>query len=216
MRYITDTYTVSYNDKIIGYYWIFDDGKVSFRSALERPFDLEEELKKLHLDKSIEDVESIKVLDEMIDDGNRVKGRRRIIYQNGLLRMERRPDKVIDRYSIYRRNAGIEDADHSSSSFEIPHYEGTRKVEGMSEWVSWYAFNRMDDDTYEAELDEAWYGGGGHNDGGTIHSEIPEEWFDLSYDEFLDKIIELSDAAKFGFTVEMLKEKQGLRKFFGY
>ena len=86
----------------------------------------------------------------------------------------------------------------------------------MREWCSWYAFNKMDDGTYEAELDEAWWWGGGHNDGGTIRREIPEEWFELPYEEFLDNVVGLAAAWHYGFTVEILLEREGLREFFGY
>jgi hypothetical protein len=56
----------------------------------------------------------------------------------------------------------------------------------------------------------------GHNDGGTIHTEIPEDWFTLPYDEFLERAITLSAAAHYGFTVDELKKKKGLKEFFGY
>ena len=51
--------------------------------------------------------------------------------------------------------------------------------------VSWYCFNKRNDGTYEAELDESWIEGS-HYGGGTIDKEIPAEWFDLTYDEFLE------------------------------
>ena len=86
----------------------------------------------------------------------------------------------------------------------------------MREWCSWYAFNKMDDGTYEAELDEAWWWGGGHNDGGTIRREIPEEWFELPYEEFLDNVVGLAAGWHYGFTAEILLERKGLREFFGY
>ena len=47
----------------------------------------------------------------------------------------------------------------------------------MNEWAQHYCFVKMDDGTYQAELDEAWWWGGGHNDGGTIRTPVPEEWF---------------------------------------
>jgi hypothetical protein len=60
-----------------------------------------------------------------------------------------------------------------------------------------------------------WWGGG-HNEGGTIHTDIPEEWFELSYDEFLENVVTLSAASHYGFTPDELKEKQGLKEFFGF
>ena len=54
------------------------------------------------------------------------------------------------------------------------------------------------------------------DDGGTIHTEIPEEWFDLSYEEFLGNVVYLAAAAHYGFTAEILLGREGLREFFGF
>ena len=67
----------------------------------------------------------------------------------------------------------------------------------------------------EAELDEAW-DEGSHYGGGTINVAIPKEWFDLSYDEFLERVITLASAKHYGFTPDDLKEKKGLKEFFGF
>ena len=90
-----------------------------------------------------------------------------------------------------------------------------KKGERLQKWVSWYCFNRKEDGTYEAELDEAW-NEGSHNGGGTIIHAIPQEWFSLSYDEFLNHVITLASASQYGFTSEDLKEKKGLKEFFGF
>ena len=103
---------------------------------------------------------------------------------------------------------------HKKEKFMIYH-KTTKKGERLQMWVSWYCFNRKEDGTYEAELDEAWYEGS-HNGGGTIIAAIPQEWFGLTYDEFLSHVITLASATKYGFTVETLKEKNGLKDFFGY
>ena len=85
-----------------------------------------------------------------------------------------------------------------------------------------YCFNKKVDDgedqssgTYEAELDEAW-DEGSHYGGGTIDVDIPKEWFALSYDDFLERVITLAAAKHYGFTVDDLKEKRGLKEFFGF
>ena len=52
--------------------------------------------------------------------------------------------------------------------------------------------------------------------GGTIRVEIPEEWHELPYEEFLGQVIRLAAAAHYGFTVEYLLSKDGLKEFFGY
>ena len=52
--------------------------------------------------------------------------------------------------------------------------------------------------------------------GGTIDVDIPKEWFSLSYDEFLERVITLASAAHYGFTIDDLKEKEGLKEFFGF
>ena len=45
---------------------------------------------------------------------------------------------------------------------------------------------------------------------------IPEEWFDMPYDEFLKNLVTLAAAAHYGFTPGELKRKKGLKKFFGF
>ena len=45
---------------------------------------------------------------------------------------------------------------------------------------------------------------------------IPKEWFDLPYDEFLERVITLAAAKHYGFTPDDLKEKKGLKEFFGF
>ena len=52
--------------------------------------------------------------------------------------------------------------------------------------------------------------------GGTINKEIPEEWFELPYEEFLENVVSLAAAAHYGFTADMLMKKDGLKEFFGY
>ena len=101
-----------------------------------------------------------------------------------------------EKFMIFRRNAKMS-------------CEDTKKC------VTWYCFNKRSDGTYEAELDESWTEGS-HYGGGTIDRDIPGDWFDLSYDEFLERVITLASASKYGFTVDDLKEKKGLKEFFGF
>ena len=46
--------------------------------------------------------------------------------------------------------------------------------------------------------------------------DIPKEWFALSYDEFLERVITLAAAKHYGFTADDLKERKGLKQFFGF
>ncbi|MBR6400202.1 MAG: hypothetical protein IKS17_03120 [Firmicutes bacterium] len=216
MCYISDIYDVSYKDRTIGRYFIYENGKVSYDTAWGCPWDIKDELAALGLDRERRDISSVPVLAELIKPENRVAGRKRIMYRGGDLLLEREPQETGERYSVYRRAADEGEPDYSPLAHDAPHYEGPHTPEGMREWASWYAFNKMDDGTYTAELDEAWWWGGGHNDGGTIRREIPEEWFELPYDEFLSNVVTLAAAAHYGFTPEMLKEKKGLKSFFGF
>ena len=72
---------------------------------------------------------------------------------------------------IYRRDAKKGEATYSPKTHSAPHFVG-HYVEGMEEWASWYCFNKKEDGTYEAELDEAW-DEGSHYGGGTINVVIP-------------------------------------------
>lgn len=214
--YILETYTVRYNDRIVGYYYVFSDGTVSFAPGWGSPWDMEAELKPLGLIKEQQHVPPIRFFTELICTENRVPGKKRFFYRRGPVLLERKPKQTDARYSVYRRRAEEGEPDYSPLPHDAPHREGPHTPEGMREWASWYAFNKMDDGTYEAELDEAWWWGGGHNDGGTIHTEIPEEWFSLPYGEFLARVVTLSAAAHYGFTPELLLKKEGLREFFGF
>ena len=216
MSMITDQYHVYYKDKTVGYYYVSDDGTIRYYLAYGNPFDMEKELKELELTEELVDVKPLKVFSDLIKDEYRVKGRKKIIYENGPLRIERETRETDESYSVYRRNAEKGEEDYSDLPHDAPHHEGPNTPEGMREWASWYAFNKMDDGTYEAELDEAWWWGGGHNDGGTIRTPIPEEWFELTYDEFLERVVTLSAAAHYGFTPEILKKRKGLKEFFGF
>jgi hypothetical protein len=214
--YVQDDYTVYYNNRIVGYYRVFSDGSVIFDTAWGSPWNIEAELRELGLDRERKNAKPLKFFADLIRDENRVPGRKRVLYCSGPVLLEREPRQTGERYSVYRRRAEKDEPDYSPLPHDAPHCEGPHTPEGMREWASWYAFNKMDDGTYDAELDEAWWWGGGHNDGGTIHNEIPEDWFTLPYEQFLNKVVTLSAAAHYGFTPEMLLEKKGLKEFFGF
>ena len=216
MRWLTNHYEIKLNGQVVGYYDTFSDDSSSYMTAYGSPWDIEEDLKKHGLQKSIESEKPIPLFADVICEKNRVQGRRKKIYESGPLHIERRSEETDERFYVYRRNAEEGDPEYSPLPHDAPHYEGPHTPEGMREWASWYAFTKMDDGTYQAALDEAWWWGGGHNDGGTIHVDIPEEWQDLPYDEFLENVITLAAAKHYGFTVEILKSREGLREFFGY
>ena len=214
--FIIDEYEVIYGDRTVGYYYVFSDGSVSFETAWGSPWDIEKQLKDLKLDKKIEHRKPLKQFSDIICEEYRIPGTRKRIYQKDMIRLERYSRETDERYVVYKRSAEKGDPEYSPLPHDAPHNEGPHTPEGMREWASWYAFVKMDDGTYQAELDEAWCWGGGHNDGGSIRREIPEEWFDLPYDEFLENVVTLAAAAHYGFTAEMLREKEGLKEFFGF
>ena len=216
MAYYKDQYTVKYQGKDIGSYSVLSDHSCRFALAWGSPWDMEDELKKLGLDQEFEGKRSRKPFTDLIKKENRIAGKKQIIYEKGPLRLERHPMETGERFTVYRRAAEKGDPDYSPLPHDAPHNEGPHTPEGMREWASWYAFNKMDDGTYEAELDEAWWWGGGHNDGGTIHRAIPEEWQELPYEQFLENVVTLAAASHYGFTAEMLMKREGLREFFGY
>ena len=216
MSWVKDRFHVLYGDRVVGYYYRYDNGTSEYHTAWGNPWDLGEELHALGLDQECKDAKADALFAAVIDDANRVPGRRRVIFQAGPVTLDRTPEETDERFSVYRRAAKKGDPDYSPLHHDAPHHEGPGTPEDMREWASWYAFTKMDDGTYQAELDEAWWWGGGHNDGGTIRVEIPEEWHELPYEEFLGQVIRLAAAAHYGFTVEYLLSKDGLKEFFGY
>ena len=200
MMEIKDRYLIYFDSKQIGTYYIYVNGEVSFDS-----FELPEGYSKKSL---------MQIVAKMPIDANRVPGTRKQIWKSGPITMERIP-KDIDKFWIYERRAKKGTPTYSEKSHSMPHREGSRIIEGMEEWANWYCFNKKDDGMFEAELDEVW-DGGSHYDGGTIRVEVPEEWLDLPYDEFLEHVITLSAASHYGFTPDDLKKKEGLKAFFGF
>ena len=212
---VTDLYDVRYQGKDIGVYYVFSNASTEFApgyferdtvNAVLGPHGIKGEMKRKG---------PIPFFAQVIRDENRLPGRKRPIYVSGDITLERRPNETGERFLVYSRSANKGSEAYSSEPHDAPHNEGPNTPEGMREWASWYAFEKMDDGTYRAELDEAWWWGGGHNDGGTIRTPIPEEWFSLPWKEFLDKVVDLSSARHYGFDAEHLKDRKGLKEFFG-
>ena len=154
-------------------------------------------------------------MEELMTEENRVAGTRKLIYQHDHIRIVRVP-RDTEHFAVYNKFARKGSRGYSEERFDAPHYEGEKTPEGMKEWVSYYGFVKKDDGTYEAALEENWWWGGGHNDGGTIHAEIPEEYLDLPYDEYLEELLTVAKAGHYGFTAEYLKKCEGLKEFFGF
>ena len=113
MRYVKDRYTVSYKNTAVGYYSVFNDGSAEYNTAWGSPWDMEEELKALKLDKEMSGKKAEKLFSNVICDENRVPGRKRIIYRKDSLVLERRPEETGERFSVDRRNADRKDQDYS-------------------------------------------------------------------------------------------------------
>ena len=206
MSSVTDTYYIYEKEKRIGCFFIYEDGSVSY-SAYGGGGEA--------LAQDIPQTGGIPFFAALLREEHRVPGKRQRIYQDGDVTAKREPLETDEVFSVYRRMAEEGAPDYSPLPHDAPHYEGPHTPEGMREWASWYQFRKMDDGTFRAELDEAW-DGGSHYDGGTIRVEIPEEWMTLPYADFLQNVVKLAAAAHFGFTADMLLQKDGLRAFFGY
>ena len=211
------TYQVSIKEGrktlLIGTYYVEKDGSSSYS-----PYDEKKAAERVSDSRFLSPRSSdgpIDFIASMISKENRVKGRRKEIYNCPPYVVTRVAEYTGDHFMVYRSCAKEGDPDFSTVDHERPHIEFGKDT-GLTEWVTHYCFRKMSDGTYEAELDEAWYWGGGHLDGGTINRPIPEKWFKLPYDEFLDNVLTLAFAGYYLFTVEELKSKPGLKEFFGY
>lgn len=208
-RAMMGEYIIYYNGKIIG--GIYDDRflvKVTPAS------------KKLMLDAQYEipyDGGSKMLLVDDIDDREFLKELFNSMY-NDLPEPKEKKSKVKqitkEKFFVYRREAKKGEADYSPLPHDAPHKEGGKEFDGMRERATRYCFNKIGKE-YEAELDEAWYAGS-RNGGGTMTEKIPKAWFELPYDGFLSNVLTLVGAAHYGFSVEQLNEKKGLKEFFNY
>ena len=216
MRYIKDCYHIEYKGEKAGSYSIFEDGGALLELFITDDERYKEELAALGFTQKNETQEKPRgFFFEMINEKNRVKERRRPIYISGDFRLERVPIKVEKEFLVYKRDAKKGSSAYSPLPHDAPHYEGSKTPDGMREWANFYKFELLDDGTYRAALDEAW-DGGSYYSGGTINTDIPEEAFELSYDEFLAGVVKLAAAEHYGFTAEQLFQKKGLKEFFGY
>lgn len=218
MRWITAKYELTCQGKYAGSYLAFNNGTYSYYvNTWEREIEgFKDLLEKNGLLKDKTTKKPMAFFVEMMNDSNRVKGKKKAMYVNGPFTLTRIPQETGERFMVYRRDARKGEVCYSDKNHSAPHYEGPNTPEGMNEWTTWYAFEKMDDGSFVAALDESWWWGGGHNDGGTIRTEIPEEWHELPYDEFLKNVVTLSSASHHGFTPEELKAKKGLKEFFGF
>lgn len=68
---------------------------------------------------------------------------------------------------------------------------------------------------YEFEFQEGWFAGS-HWDGGTLNTELPQEWFELTWEQFLDNFIEKYPPKSYFITRTELECNLALRKFLGF
>ena len=141
----------------------------------------------------------------------RISGRKGTVYSSGQLTVERCPKTTGCIYSVYRRSARRNAPDYSEFSHEALTHGGSAVSR-----VERYGFIKMDDGTFSVCLEESWYQGGSHNDGGTVSEPIPEEWFNLQYDGFLENLVTLASASRYGFSADVLKNRKGMKEFFGF
>ena len=81
MSSILDKYKVFYNDKVIGYYYIYSNHKATYYTEWGCPWDMEDKLKELGLEKELQETNPLKVFTDLINDANGAaqrKGRRSI------------------------------------------------------------------------------------------------------------------------------------------
>ena len=211
---ITEEYRIRYGEKQIGSYYLFEDGSSDFRAyrSLEP---LPEGLEALGLTKDRRSKSRLSLFKALQEKGERVPGTRKVIWRDGPLSMERIPEDT-EKFYIYRRSARRGEERYSPRDYiPSPRSEGSGIPKGTVVWADWYAFNKKEDGMFEAELDEAW-NEGGHYGGGSIRTEVPEAWLDLPWEDFLARLVTLSDASRYGFTPEDLRSKAGLKEFFGF
>lgn len=195
----------------IGYLDNFEDGKGHYCPVWNA-----EDYKKAVKDKRFfESTDDIGFITCMMTEENLAKDRRRKVYFCGKFIIWHIPERTGEHYLVYNRMAHEGQPGYSEKAHAVPHKEPGAPEE-MSEWVNHYQFNKFVDGTYEAELDEAWYWGGSHTDGGTINREIPDYWQDLPYDEFLENVVTIAAASHYLFTADDLRACEGLKEFFGY
>lgn len=115
---------------------------------------------------------------------------------------------------IYNRFVEEGEPGYSEKDFSAPLFDG--HTSGIKRWCDRYYVRVLMDGSYQMELETSWTYGGSHSESEMVETPIPKEWFALTYDEFVDKIITLGEAQIFGFTVEDIKKAEELKEFLGF
>ena len=91
----------------------------------------------------------------------------------------------------------------------------TRTAHGCNYRLEHYFFHCYRDGSYEFEFQEGW-AAGSHNDGGTAHNDIPEEWLALSWNEFVDRFSAEYPDKEYFITAYELRSNDALKAFLGF
>ncbi len=86
----------------------------------------------------------------------------------------------------------------------------------MQDRLEHYDFRRHANGSYSIDLQIGWPGGWSHYDGANMTRDIPQEWFALPWDEFMDRFEESFCSPAFYYTRGELEAVPGLKKFLGY
>ena len=65
MSSILDKYKVFYNDKVIGYYYIYSNHKATYYTEWGCPWDMEDTLKEMGLEKELQETKPLKVFTDL-------------------------------------------------------------------------------------------------------------------------------------------------------
>ena len=127
-------YVIYYKDAAVAHFHTYEDGTYAYGPNLGLSEETHEELKALGLGEARKGRRPPKALSALMAKKQRVPERKRVIYQDGPLKMERKPASIpAGSFSVYDRRARKGAPDYSELPHDAPHYEGPNTPEGMRE-----------------------------------------------------------------------------------
>lgn len=160
--------------------------------------------------------ENIKILEEIIEE--RTFGKHTYRYEKENICLQKmywhnQPEKEL---IIYNFNASKSSKAYSEKRHDYKSLDNDKETDRREGFFALsYRFVKYNDGIYQSWLDEA-FPEGSHYGGGIVKEVIPDQWFDLPYEEFLQKVYELNYVKEYNFSLNDLKNRDDLKDFFGY
>ena len=90
------------------------------------------------------------------------------------------------------------------------------KYEHFDQWLEYFCFSRYSDSSIKYSWTFGLFGTSSHHDGGGGTNQIPAEWLQLSWEEFLERFYQEAPSCIHAIKKEELEQNKKLKVFLGF